>query len=154
MNEEKIEKRNNMFHSPFYNAFLLVSEHANTGDKKALAYISSFYNWEVLKEVVKWMTELAEQGDMDAQYNLGIHYQQMLDGNDKETIKWFTKAAENGCIPACWHLGMSYEFGIWGVDKNIEEAIKWYKMVANSGEESVHDAELKLEKLTDLNSNN
>ena len=83
MNEEKIEKRNNMFHSPFYNVFLLVSEHANTGDKKALAYISSFYNWEVLKEVVKWMTELAEQGDMDAQYNLGIHYQQMLDGNDK-----------------------------------------------------------------------
>lgn len=38
--------------------------------------------------------------------------------------------------------------------KTLKKQSSGHKLVANSGEESVHDAELKLEKLTDLNSNN
>ena len=41
---------------------------------------------------------LAEQGDVSAQYNLGIIYAngRGVPENDAEAVKWYSKAAEQG----------------------------------------------------------
>jgi non-specific serine/threonine protein kinase len=154
MDKEKTQKNYDKLQVPLYNVLLWVNERAANNDEKALAYIKSWYKCEVLKDIIKWMFELAEKGDVDAQYNLGLHYKQTLDCNDKEAVKWFTKAANNGHIPSCWNLGMYYEYGLGDIDKDITKAIKWYTKVAESDEDSAYDAKLKLEKLLGSNGNN
>ena len=44
------------------------------------------------KEAMEWLTKAAEQGDAEAQFKLGQHYQR----GSGEAVKWFTKAAEQG----------------------------------------------------------
>ena len=41
---------------------------------------------------------LAEQGDVDAQYNLGLYYQygRGVEQNSKKAVEWYAKAAEQG----------------------------------------------------------
>ena len=50
------------------------------------------------KEAVKWCTKSAEQGNANAQYNLGLCYKngEVVDKDEKEAVKWFTKSAEQG----------------------------------------------------------
>lgn len=153
MEKEKIQKNYDKLKVYLYNVLLWVNERAVNNDEKALAYIDSWYKSEVLKDIIEWMFELAEKGDVDAQYNLGLHYKQTLDCNDEESVKWFTKAANNGHIPSCWNLGMYYEYGLGDINKDITKAIKWYTKVAESDKDSAYDAKLKLEKLLGSNKN-
>ena len=69
---------------------------------------------------------LAEQGDVEAQFNLGIMYQ---NGNgvlkDKtEAVKWYRLSAEQGYASAQYNLGVMYDEGN-GVLKDYSEAVKW-----------------------------
>ena len=47
------------------------------------------------KTAVKWLTKAAEQGYVDAQYNLGLMYDngEGVPENDKTAVKWYTLAA-------------------------------------------------------------
>ena len=108
------------------------------------------------KEAVKWYAKAAEQGYLPAQYHLARCYEKGIgvEENDEESIKWYRKAIDNSInvlyvgIPkddyyfqdknhppyrigslkadAAFKLGHYYEKG-WGVDKNVDEAVKWYK---------------------------
>ena len=51
-----------------------------------------------LAETVKWFRKAAEQGDSEAQYNLGLFYDkgEGVEKNHSEAIKWYKKAAEQG----------------------------------------------------------
>ena len=51
---------------------------------------------------VKWWRSAAEQGDVDAQYNLGIMYNngQGVPENKAEAVNWYRLAAEQGNAPA------------------------------------------------------
>ena len=42
--------------------------------------------------------QLAEKGDANAQYNLGVMYEngQVVEQNDAEALRWYKKAAEKG----------------------------------------------------------
>ena len=53
-------------------------------------------------ETINEWRQAAEQGDADAQYNLGIFYSQddSVDKDMTEAVKWFRKAAEQGYEPA------------------------------------------------------
>lgn len=137
-----------------YNILVWLIKRAANDEPKAKEYINLLYKQEVFDDVTGWMIELAEQGDVDAQYNLGLHYKQTLNGDDKEAVKWFTKAADNGHISSCWNLGMYYEYGLGNIDKDVDKAIEWYTKVANSDEDYAKDAELKLQKLKSSNRNN
>ena len=82
----------------------------------------------------KWFRKAAEQGDANAQFNLGICY---YDGkgvakNPAEAVKWFRKAAEQGDARAQVQLGVCYEGGA-GVTRNHFEAVKWYRKAADQG---------------------
>jgi len=50
------------------------------------------------KEAVKWYTKSAEQGLAQAQFNLGVRYDngQGVPQDYKEAVKWYRKAAEQG----------------------------------------------------------
>jgi TPR repeat protein len=83
--------------------------------------------------LAEW-TPLAEQGDSDAQYNLGVMYDNGygVPENDKTAVKWYTKAAEQGDAKAQYNLGVMYDKG-YGVPENDKTAVKWYTKAAEQG---------------------
>ena len=50
------------------------------------------------KEAVKWYQKAADQGDAEAQMNLGLMYEngEGVEQDDKEAVKWYQKAADQG----------------------------------------------------------
>jgi TPR repeat protein len=83
---------------------------------------------------LRLLRPLAEQGDADAQYNLGVMYNNG-DGvpqNYSEAIKWHRKAADQGNGNSQFNLGFMYDRGR-GIPPNYAEAVKWYRLAANQG---------------------
>jgi TPR repeat protein len=80
------------------------------------------------------MKALADQGDADAQYNLGIMYDngEGVPENDAEAVKWYRKAAEQGVASAQNYLGFNYRTGE-GVPKNNIRAYVWWSMAKTQG---------------------
>jgi len=77
---------------------------------------------------------LAEQGDADAQYNLGVMYGNG-DGVPRdyaEAMKWHRKAADQGNGNAQFNLGFMYDLGR-GMPQSYIDAAKWYSLAANQG---------------------
>lgn len=81
-------------------------------------------------EAIKWATRAAEQGNSIAQSDLAHYY--YVNRNYVKAVKWFRLAAEQDSDFAQYYLGLCYEKGR-GVDKNIEEAVKWYKLADVDG---------------------
>jgi len=77
---------------------------------------------------------LAEQGDADAQYNLGLMYDKGhgVAQDYKEAMKWCRKAAEQGHAYAQYYLGFMYRDG-HGVIQDYKEMLKWYRKAAEQG---------------------
>ena len=75
---------------------------------------------------------LAEQGDADAQFRLGVMYEsgQGMLRNDAEAISWYRKAAEQDDAVAQFNLGVMYAKG---VSPNHAEAALWYRRAADYG---------------------
>ena len=77
---------------------------------------------------------LAEQGDANAQYALGIMY---ANGNGvvqdyAEAVDWYRKAAEQGYALAQNNLGLMYKNGN-GMIQDYAEAVNWYRLAAEQG---------------------
>lgn len=86
------------------------------------------------REAFAWFLKAAEQGNLEAIYEVGLCY---MDGrgvkeDELKAVEWFTKAANKGYIPAQSHLGYCFEKGL-GVDKDLSKAIVWYKKAAEQG---------------------
>ena len=77
---------------------------------------------------------LAEQGDANGQFGLGLLYANGwgVDLNDDEALKWYGLAADQGHAEAAYNLGVMSANG-WGVPQSDEEAFKWYTMAADRG---------------------
>ena len=73
----------------------------------------------------------AQQGDAEAQSNLGFMYLigRGVPEDDAEAVKWYRKAAEQGYALAHCSLGYMHEVGD-GVAKDATEAAKWYRKAA------------------------
>jgi uncharacterized protein len=64
-------------------------------------------------EAAKWERRAADQGDAEAQDNLGNAYVKG-DGVPQdyaEALKWFRRAADQGSARAQFHLGIMYDAG-------------------------------------------
>ena len=84
-------------------------------------------------EIDHWRA-LAEQGDAEVQYNLGLMYANG-DGVRRdyaEAIKWYRKAAEQGHANAHRSLGVVYDNG-YGVPEDDVAAYAWFSVAAASG---------------------
>jgi TPR repeat protein len=79
-------------------------------------------------------TPLAEQGDADAQNNLGLMYDkgQGVAQDYKTAVKWYTLAAEQGNAKVQTILGVMYAQG-QGVSQDYKTAVKWYTLAAEQG---------------------
>ncbi len=78
---------------------------------------------------------LAEGGDMESQFGLGMMY-----GNgfgvamdDALALKWYGMAAEQGHPKALFNLAVMYQNG-WGVPQDEEHAVSLYVSAADGGE--------------------
>jgi hypothetical protein len=92
------------------------------------------YNNDDYATALKEWEPLAEQGDSDAQYNLGRMYDhgKGVLQNYTTAIKWYSAAAEQGNADANFEMGRMYHNGK-GVSKDYIAASKWYKAAAEQG---------------------
>jgi TPR repeat protein len=76
----------------------------------------------------------AEQGDAEAQYNLGVRYDagRGVPQDLAEAHRWWLRAAEQGQVNAQWNLGVVYATGR-GLPQDLAEARKWYLKAAEQG---------------------
>ena len=74
----------------------------------------------------------ADQGDVIAQYNLGLHLQYVTGvvHDLEEAVKYYRMAADQNYPPALRALGLCYEYGN-GVEKDPEEAVRLYRIAAD-----------------------
>jgi TPR repeat protein len=98
-------------------------------DKGLAAYEAGDY----ATALSEW-TPLAEQGDANAQGNLGHMYSngQGVTQDHAEAVKWFRMAAEQGDVSGQNGLGVMYDSGL-GLAEDSAEAVKWYRMAAEQG---------------------
>ena len=113
-----------------FSLFLGLPSYSSDFDKGLTAYNNGDYA-TALKE---WKP-LAEEGDVDAQYYLGVLY----DNGDgvpqdyKEAVRWYKLAAEQGVAEAQFNLGNMYYDG-QGVSVDYKEAVRWFTLAAEQGD--------------------
>ena len=85
---------------------------------------------------MKWYRLSAEQGDDDAQYNLGVMYDNGygVPQDYKTAVKWFKIASEQGHPTSQANLGLMYEEGL-GVIKDNVYAHMWTNISISNGSE-------------------
>jgi uncharacterized protein len=96
--------------------------------------LDAFYSGDYATTLREWKL-LAEQGNADAQYKLGLMYdkRQRISKDYKTSVKfWRRLAAEQGNAHAQHNLGWLYQQGK-GVPKNNKIAAKWWALAANQG---------------------
>lgn len=78
--------------------------------------------------------KLAEQGDSNAQYHLGLKYAYGPNAEDyQQAAFWYRKAAEQGDVTAQLSLGYFYDTGK-GVGMDAKQAVVWYRKAAEQGD--------------------
>ena len=85
----------------------------------------------------KLLKPRADEGDPEAQFNLGLYYFQGLGGdrNYTEAAKLFRGAAEQGHVMAANNLGAMNMDGR-GIPRNLPEAWFWFAVVAHRGDQA------------------
>jgi TPR repeat protein len=82
-----------------------------------------------------WYRKAADQGDADAQTNLGVMYANGFGGlakDDAQAVTWYRKAAEQGNAKAQYNLGIMYANGK-GVQEDDAKAVSCYRNAAEQG---------------------
>ncbi|RIA84595.1 hypothetical protein C1645_832053 [Glomus cerebriforme] len=91
--------------------------------------ISLFYYKDIILDYNKLtiLQELSENGDLGAQYNLAIRYQNGngIKNDYKKAFKLLLNCAKKGNLNAQYHLAICYMDGI-GTHKDKKEAFKWF----------------------------
>jgi TPR repeat protein len=84
--------------------------------------------------VAKLLRPLANQGNADAQANVGLMYAtgQGVQRDDVEAVKWFRMAAEQGVAEAQKNLGLMYLNGR-GVQLDSAQAMMWFQKAGLQG---------------------
>ena len=80
--------------------------------------------------------QLAERGNAQAQYNLGVMYKngRGVRQDDTEAVKWFRQAAAQGLAPAPYNLGWMYANGR-GVLQDRALAQEWFGKACQNGDQ-------------------
>ena len=90
---------------------------------------------------------LAEQGDADAQYNLGVMYAngEGVPQDAAEAVRWYRISADQGNAAAQNNLGLSYSNGE-GVLKDSVLAHMWFNIAGANGNEAAREGRDNLER--------
>ncbi|MBI5252078.1 MAG: sel1 repeat family protein [Desulfomonile tiedjei] len=84
--------------------------------------------------VINEFCQAAEEGDADAQFEMGVLYQygRGVRQNLFEAVSLYCKAAEQGHIGAQSNLGVLYTLGL-GIPRDYSQALYWFTKAANQG---------------------
>ncbi|PCI57219.1 MAG: hypothetical protein COB36_02850 [Alphaproteobacteria bacterium] len=85
------------------------------------------------------LLELAEKGDVKAQYKIALKYDRGdgVSENITQAMKWYLRAAEKGGVLAQYRLGSLYSSG-QKVPKDMDKAVEWYGKSAAQGNTWAH----------------
>ena len=91
---------------------------------------------------IEQLRKAAEQGDAEAQNELGFIYVagKGVPQDFGEALRWYGLSANQGHVEAQFNLGLMYDYGK-GVGGDYREAAVWYRKAANQG---AADAQLHL----------
>ena len=91
--------------------------------------------------------QAADQGDAEAQYNLGLMYVngEGVPKDDAEAVRWYRLAAEQGDASAQHNLGVMYANGR-GVLKDSVLAHMWSNIAGANGHEAARELRDNLER--------
>ena len=83
---------------------------------------------------MQWYRKAAEQGVAEAQYNLGVMYDngRGVRQDDAQAVHWYRKAAEQGNVEAQHNLGAMYANG-QGVRQDHKIAKEWLGKACDNG---------------------
>ena len=112
-------------------------ELAEQGDANVQSQLAGMYFFGdgVPKDDIKGLLmyrDAAKQGDVRAQYMLGVIFSMDDVQNYKEALKWHAKAAEQNFASAQFQIGRMYSRGK-GVLEDDEKTICWFKKAADQG---------------------
>ncbi len=107
----------------------LKREAAEQGDARAQNNLSD------LDDSIRALIRKAQQGNADAQYNLGNMYRlgQGVPKDFTKAVYWLRKAAGQGYANAQYNLGNMYRLG-QGVLKDFTKAVYWWRKAAGQGD--------------------
>ena len=76
----------------------------------------------------KWH-DLAEQGDANAQFNLGLMYHSGLQVafDEQKAVYWYQRAAEGGNQLAQEYMAIGYQEGWFGLPHDAAKSHYWYQ---------------------------
>jgi len=100
-----------------------VPSSAKAAVSESTYVIWSFWQFD---KGIKILLPLAEGGNSEAQYRLGMAYSQKKPPDDAEAFKWYLKAAEQGYRQAIYPVIGAYRTGV-GVERDDQEADRWLK---------------------------
>jgi|GEM_PF-2841468 len=87
------------------------------------------------KDSSVWLQKMAEQGWAPAQHWLGMNWEDSWEEyHDEQAFRWYRFAAMQDFVPSQMRLGSFYDVGR-GDQKDPQEAVRWYKLAADNGDE-------------------
>ena len=116
----------------FLSVAIIGSSLLTLGCSKELEQCKVNYSKYNYSEAFKFCSVAAEQGHAEAQFNLGVMYDngQGVKQDYFKAFEWFQKAAEQGNALAQFNLGVMYDRG-QGVMQDYFKAVECYQ---NAGE--------------------
>jgi len=117
-------------------ALKALQERAATGDEDAQCglgrqYENAFGVPQDNTQAVLWLRKAAEQGNITAQVELGVVFDNIQDY--AQAFTWYSKAAEQGNARAQFNLGLCYMNGE-SVPKDTERALDLFRKAADQGD--------------------
>jgi TPR repeat protein len=88
-----------------------------------------------LDDAFRFCTNAAEQGDVNAQYYLGLSYDDGERRDGKKAVYWYTKAADQGDYRAQKSLGYMHAHGTGtSIPKDYNQSLYWFEKAAVQGD--------------------
>jgi TPR repeat protein len=112
----------------------LVQEAAERGDLNAQMCLAKAYiRWDPTL-AAKWFLKAAEQGNAEAQGQIGKMYDrgEGAPKDERMAVTWFRRAAQQGSPEAQYDLALMYKIGS-GVPQDYAQALSWYQKAAEQG---------------------
>ncbi|SHN63069.1 tetratricopeptide repeat protein [Desulfovibrio litoralis] len=106
----------------------------NPADVEVLKKASLAYQEKKYTEAINLLKPLADKGNTDAQFALGLIYVrgEGVKADPNLVKEYWTKSANAGHPEAQFNLGMAYIRGIFG-KRSATDAVKWWEKAANQG---------------------
>ncbi|MGG4603986.1 tetratricopeptide repeat protein [Paenalcaligenes sp. Me131] len=118
--------------------FKTIQREAEQSNPHAQYYLGLLYYWmNYYGKAHEWFEKAAEQGLAQAQFSLGVMYDQGrgVPQNDVKAFEWYEKSAQQGDVDAQLSLGVMYMIG-QGTPQNQATAKELFKQACDNGDKT------------------